>query len=58
LQRKVQKLAASTSFPVTEGEPGQSANLCFQCSNLHMHNTAVSLPAKKRLPEFGPPLAP
>ncbi len=58
LHKKVQKLAAWTSFPLTEGEPVQSASLCFQWSNLHMHNTAVYLPAPKNLPEFGPPLAP
>lgn len=39
-----QKLAACTSFPLTEGEAVQSANLCFLCCHLHMHSYAFDLP--------------
>ncbi len=51
--KKYQKPAAWTSFPLTEGEPVQSANFCFLCSLLHMHSSAVDLLLQKILAEFG-----
>ena len=52
LHKRGQKLAAWTSFPLTEGEPVQSANICFLCCHLHMHSSATDLPVHKILPEY------
>jgi len=51
--KNYQKFAAWTSFPLTEGEPVQSANLCLLCNLLHMHSSAVDLLFQKVLAEFG-----
>ncbi len=51
--KKYQKPAAWTSFPLTEGEPVQSANFWFFCNLLHMHSSAVDLLFQKFWAEFG-----
>ena len=34
---------------LTEGEPVQSANVCFLCNLLHLHSSGLDLPAQKPL---------
>lgn len=50
LHKKQPKHAACTSFPLMEAELVQAAKLCFQCSHLHRHSSAVNY-LGKILPE-------
>ena len=52
LHQRQQRLAAWTSFPLTEVEPDQSASLCFQCNHLQSLTWDLAQPVQKKLREF------